>query len=477
MHTDEAPLATVRSLRGRRILASLNDAAEDAGLRPDMALTQARAILPDLAIAEADPAADHAGLAALAGWAERYTPLAAACDPDALWLDIEGCAHLFGDEAGLAQDLLARLDAAGMPARLAIADTAGAAWALAHAPGADRAVILPSGGERAALADLPVGLLRLEERLVAALHRLGLRRIGALDKLARAELTARFGPDVALRLAQAYGSAAEPIAWPRAPAPWAERLAFAEPIGTADSLAAALQTLTASLCARLDAAQQGGVRFTAHFLRVDGGRAVIAAGLAAPARDAPRIAGLLAARIETVDPGFGIDAIVLEAETAPLAQTQAQLSTSPAAPPLAAALDDLTRRLGEGALWRSEPAGSHVPERSVATSQPLATPAWAREADTERPLRLLASPEPIDATAPVPDDPPMLFRWRGALHRIQAATGPERISAEWWRRPSPPDPNALRDYYRVEDNSGARFWVFRTGLTGTPKWFVHGVFG
>jgi protein ImuB len=480
----DLPLATVETL-GMRRLAAVCPLAEAAGLREGMPLAQARAICPHVELAEADPRADRDGLAALAVWAERYTPLAVADPPDGVLLDIAGCAHLWGSEAGLAGDLHARLLRTGLPARIAVAGTAGCAWALARAA-PDAVTVLPAGQERAALADAPIALLRLDTRVVAGLRRLGVRRVAELARLARGEVSARFGGQPVLRLDQAFGAADEPIVWPHPPAPWHERQAFAEPIATPEDFSRALVLLAKRLCARLAAAGQGARRFTAGFLRADGVRPAIAAATALPVRDPAYVAKLLAAKLETVEPGFGIDAMWLEADgVAPLAPPQTRLGdlAAPAAEALAATVDALANRLGPERLWRPMPHPSHVPERSVRRAPPLAPIPAAPPDGPPRPLRLLARPEPIEATAPVPDDPPILFRWRGAVHRVRAASGPERIAAEWWRGQGegtrePAD--LVRDYYRVEDSAGARFWLFRTGRhAGAPGtgWFLHGLFG
>ncbi len=450
-------------------------AAEELGVMSGMALAQARAICPTLVVVEADPAADRAGLARVAVWCERFSPLTAANAPDGLWIDITGCAHLAGGEDALAATIARHLQ----PCRLAIAGTAGAAWALARAATRQSIQIIPPGGEPTALAPLPVALLRLDGRVVAGLRRVGLRSIGELARQPRADLTARFGATPGLRLEQAYGAAPEAIAWPRAPAPWSERLGFVEPIGTADDFARTLALLAQSLCARLEAAGLGGRRLVATFFRVDDLRPIIEVATAQPLHDAARVARLLGAKIETIDPGFGVEAIVLEAvETAPLAPVQQAMGGTPQSADLSAVIDDLGNRLTPDQLWRPTPQASHVPERAVTTTPPMeAAQPWTHPPG-ERPLRLLRPPEPIEATAPVPDDPPILFRWRGALHRVRAASGPERISAEWWRRSD--EEERFRDYYRVEDQAGARFWVFRTGLPGQgrgPAWFLHGLFG
>ncbi len=482
----------MESVRGQRRLAAVCPVADAEGLRSGMPLTQARAMCPALSVTDADPAGDRAGLAALAAWAERYTPLAAAAPPEGLLLDIAGCAHLFSaqdddGEYALASDLLARLTRRGLPARAAIAGTAAAAWALARWHPA--LTVLPPGGEAAALATLPLGLLQIEARAAAGLLRLGIRTVGDLARLPRGEITARFGTEPLRRLDEAFGRVAEQLVWPHPPAPWRAQRAFAEPIGTAGDLARAIALLAAQLCQRLADAAQGAQRFTVTFLRVDGARPAIGIATAQPVRNAAYVAKLLTAKLETLDPGHGIDAVVLEADAAaPLAPPQAGFAALDAASgsaDLAATVDELVNRLGEHRLWRPLPGPSHVPERSVRRAAPLASPlGWTGSTAPARPLRLLRRPEPIEASALVPDDPPFLFRWRGCLHRVRAASGPERLAAEWWRgaRPAPEREAAdlVRDYYRVEDQGGARFWLFRTGRNaGAPgtRWFLHGVFG
>jgi protein ImuB len=322
--------------------------------------------------------------------------------------------------------------------------------------------------------------------VLAGLRRVGLKTIGELARQPRGEISARFGPQPMRRLDEAMGRTCEAISWPRTPCPWSERLVFAEPIGTPEDLRHALALLAENLCARLEAAQRGGHGFIASFFRVDEACIQITVATALPVRDARYVVKLLMARLETVDPGFGIDAMLLEAgPTAPLQPPQVALGaliTETNGNRLVATIDGLANRLGAGRLWRDAPHASHVPDRAVRRIPPLATRATAWEADpaTERPVRLLHRPEPIDVISLLPDDPPMQFSWRGAAHRVRAASGPERIAAEWWRRTqddSRRDSDLLRDYYQLEDSAGARFWVFRAGLAGTPRWFLHGLFG
>jgi protein ImuB len=482
----DRPLVTIDTTWGVRHLAAVSVDGEAQGLRSGQTLSDARAVCPGLNPIEADPMADEAALARLATWCERYTPMAAPDPPDGLWLDITGCTGNFATEAELAQDLVSRLERNAIPCRLAIAGTTGAAWALAHA-GEDR-TILPPGQEKAALAGLPVTSLRLDAGTVTGLRRLGLRTVRDLLRIPRAQITTRFGALPVLRLDQALGVMEEAIDWPRPPIDWHERLAFAEPIGTPEDLAHALSRLAERLCLRLAEQDKGGHRFVARFFRVDDDVPQIVVTTALPVRDPIYLTKLLRERLDTVDPGCGIEVITLQAETvAPLQAPQARLTdlaTPDAADRLAGVVDTLTNRLGSERVTRVAPYVSHVPERAVQRVPPLPVrqPSWAADPAAPRPIRLLRRPEAIEVIAPVPDDPPVRFRWRGVSHRVRAAAGPERIAVEWWRdrqSDSRPETDLIRDYYRVEDSDGARFWIFRTGLHANdrmPRWFLHGLF-
>jgi protein ImuB len=324
------------------------------------------------------------------------------------------------------------------------------------------------------------------------LRRLGLRQIGDFSRIPRGEITARFGAQPLLRLDQALGAAEEAIAWPHPPAPFTERLDFPEPIGTPEDLAQALDLLTPRLCARLAAKDLGAHRIVALFFRLDNTLQRIAVTTALPSHEAAYLAKLLRAQLERIEPGFGIEAILLHAEeTASLASPQtgfAELASGQDASRLSSAIDRLANRLGQGRVWRVAPRASHVPERAVQKIPPLQKqPAWVSDPSIPRPIRLLRPPEPVEVTAPVPDDPPIQFHWRRRLHRVRAAAGPERIAAEWWLKPpcgdetdhGVPEIDRIRDYYQVEDTEGARFWLFRTGMHGggrVPKWYLHGLF-
>jgi protein ImuB len=384
-------------------------------------------------------------------------------------------------EGSLLHDLLGRLHAQGIPAQGAVASTPGAAWALARfAP-----LSSPDASEAERLAPLPVGALRIDWDTEAGLRRLGLKTIGQVRALPRAQLARRFGQRLLLRLDQAAGELEEALPYRRPPAPFFERLAFFEPIAAPEDLARAAGDVLEKLCAALEARGMGARRFTVAFHRVDGQPLPLTAGTALAGRDPRRLARLFAPKLETVDPGFGLEAVTAEADRVePLALRQTPLAGAADDEAQAGAadlVDRLKARLGEDAVWRAEVRESWVPERTVAHAQPFA-PRSGKQWDPARPrpLRLFERPEPIEAMAPVPDDPPLQFRWRGRLCKVRAAEGPERIAEEWWRRPiEAAGPARVRDYYRVEDAEGRRFWLFRAGLyePGTPsRWFVHGLF-
>jgi len=489
-----------------------------------MRLADARALMPDLVTASGEPQADRRLIETIAGWCDRYTPWVAidplggalaeegteACSAggfggDAgLLLDVSGCAHLFGpDEAGeraLLADLVGRLARHGFTCRAAMADTAGAAWALARYAERQADLFCPSHGQRDTLAALPVDGLRLTAPILETFVKLGLRRIGDLYPLPRAPLARRFGDLPLTRLDQALGAGGE-VLEPRRPVPaFRTRLAFVEPIGRPEDIAAATSRLLAALCRQFEQAGVGARKLEIALYRVDGSVERTAIGTSRPNRDNPKLMKLFEEKLGELDPGFGVELMILAApEVEAWSGTQDVL---PEAGALAASLgsdgtvdlaDRLALRLGAENMARLLPRDSHLPERAQVaarvSSRPAADGAWRRLATLKgaRPTRLLQRPEPVDVTAFVPDDPPSVFHWRRHAHRIVRAEGPERIADEWWRpRPdgSRPPANAVppvRDYYRVEDDDGGRFWLFRDGpyklsANGQPtaRWFLHG---
>ena len=472
----DAPLVT-RLHDGRRlVLAAVDAAAAAAGLHPGMALAHAQAMAPGLHVADADPQGDAAARARLAAWCLRLSPLCAP-DTDGLWIDATGCTHLQGGERAMLDTVLARLAADGIAARAAIADTPGAAHALArHGP--DAVTVAPPGGAAAAIAPLPAAALRLDDD--ATLRRLGLDTVGALMALPRGPLARRFGAGLLLRLDQALGRVAEPINPIAPPGIPQARMAFPEPLLTAESFVAVIGRLVPRVCTALEQAGQGARHLDLRFERVDGTVQAVRVGTARPSRDARHLGRLLEEQVETVDPGLGVDAVHLLASFAePLAYAQVANLAAEAEADMAMLVDRLTNRLGPGRVWRAAPVQSDVPERSVRRLAAVSPPGKAAWPSWPRPARLLHPPQPVQTLSTLPDEPPAAFIWRRCRHRVRRADGPERIAGEWWRRDT--EMGAVRDYWQVEDEGGRRFWLYRRGdgqdpATGDLRWFVHGVF-
>ncbi len=441
-----------------------------------MSLADARAALPTLAVAEANPEADMACLGRLADWCHRWTPWTATDGTDGIVLDVSGCVHLFGGEDAFLEQIGARLQRFGFHMRAALADTPAAAWAWARFGSGG---VLAPGSQASALAPLPVAALRLPAALVYGLKQVGLRTIAALAAMPRAPLARRFGEDPLRRLDQAMGRLDEPIG-PRSPAPdWSRCRTFAEPIGRTEDVAAGLRMLLDDLTAGLAEANLGIRRLVFTIYRVDGSTQGWRIGTARPSRSPEHLARLCAEPLQRLDAGYGIEALRLTAiETEPLAMSQLDWQESDATPEaLEKLIDRMQQRLGAGHPVRLAPLESHWPERAAAGIAALAPPrhsGWATA--LPRPLRLLPVPEPITVTAPVPDDPPVAFRWRDLYRRVVRAEGPERIAAEWWREAAA---TPARDYYWVEDEAGHRYWLFRDGpyVPGQPaRWYLHGLF-
>jgi protein ImuB len=324
-------------------------------------------------------------------------------------------------------------------------------------------------------------------------ERLGIRQVGQLMSIPRGPFARRFGRAAMTRLDQALGREREALTFRRPPNPWFARLAFFEPISAPEDMARVTGDVAAQLCARLEREGQGARRFEISFHRVDGKALPLEIGLSLPGRDPVRIAKLFAPKLETVDPGFGIEVVTIVAGAVePISGRQARLDKAREATVeegLAPLVDRLTNRLGEDRVWRAVPLESHVPELAVGRARPLAQASGAKPSDarpwdreTPRPTRLFRRPEPVEGViALTPDDPPTQFRWRGQLHRVRRAEGPERIGEEWWKGAiEDVQVGHVRDYYRVEDSEGARFWLFRAGLydaKDAPKWWLHGLFG
>ena len=496
-----APLITSIRDGNRVVIAAACPQARALGLAPGMALAQARAQIAGLDIRDADPEGDQVHLASLAiALARRWTPTVAIEGDDTLFLDLTGVAHLHGGEAAMATRLRRMLARFGYTARIAIADTPGAAWALAHF---HQPTLCPSGQHAEAIAPLPIEALRIDPAAVELLHRLGVTRIAQLAAMPRAPLVRRFGAGLAMRLERALGRLPEPLHPVVPPEPITVAQRFAEPIATPEAIEHWLGMLVPRLTAALEARGLGALRIELIADRVDGVPQRIRVGLARANRDPLHLLRLFTRRIEQIEPGFGIDAMALHLRrSSPLgAEPVTERLDEEAAPDLAPLVDTLATRIGLSAMWRSRPVESDVPERSVARMAVLDPPArpgartriddigqldrspmlhpWHPE--WPKPARLLARPERLDhVMAELPDHAPRRFTWRGHAHRVIRADGPERIHGEWWKRDA--ERASVRDYFRVEDEAGRRYWLFRSGdgeraVTGDLSWYLHGVFG
>jgi protein ImuB len=492
---DEHPLVVVAKENNALRLTAVDPCAARLGLKVGMALTDARAMIVDLTVAEADFMADAALCEAIADWCDRFTPLVASDGPDGLMLDISGCAHLFGGEQALGRDLIRRLLAQGIHTRAAIASTPGAARAVARF---GEGGIVPAGGEAAALTPLPVAALGLAGEVGQGLERMGLFTIADIETRPRAPLAARFGQGLLVALDRALGRLEEPLT-PRRPPPAliAERR-FPEPLAEAAAIRAVLLGLATDLAGMLERRGEGARDYEASFFRADGALRRIRIETGRPLRDPATVDRLFALKLDAladpIDPGFGFDMIRLAVgATDPLDARQESLHredlhrenlhagmAGEGADALIGDLADrLSARLGAARVRRFVARDTHIPEKAAGTLPALRTPGgqdWpAGGLIPMRPLRLFDQPEPVEVIAQVPDGPPARFRWRRALHEVVKAEGPERIAGEWWIATRP-----TRDYFRIEDTAGRRFWLYRDGLyerePGRPQWFLHGLF-
>jgi len=452
------------------IIHAATKAAAARGARVGARLTDARALDPALVAVPADPEGDSALLQRLAKWSQRWSPLVEVDGSDGLRLDVTGVAHLFGGEPALAEDVRQRFASAGLTARVAIAPTAAAAWAFSR-----------FGGDELSL--LHVSALRLEPDTVRTLGRLGLKTIGAVAALPRLALARRFrgADDVVDALDRAFGRKPEPLTALADEPPPRASLRLEEPATYPEAAPQALGRLIPKLVAELEERRLGARKLSLHGFRVDGSVATISVATAIPSRDPKHLHRLLADKAAALDPGFGFDAFALVVDwTESLGAAQESLVEEPSGErDLARLVDRLTVKLGARAVRKPQPFESHLPERANGWRPALDQSDAITLPVTPRPQRLLDRPEAIAVIYATPEGMPRRFVWRRAVHDISRVEGPERIAPEWWRERSTA---RLRDYYRVEDQAGRRYWIYREGLIGdgrggVPNWYLHGLFG
>lgn len=469
------PFVMAAPEHGRMVIKAANSIAEEKGINAGMVVADCRAVLPALQVVDDDTERAGKLLNALAEWCLRYTPVVSVDLPDGLILDVSGCAHLWGGENPYLEDITSRLGSFGYDIRVAMADTIGAAWAVCHY---GQAPIVESGGQQASLWPLPPAALRLEPHISDRLEKLGLYKISDFTAMPRKALRRRFGESILTRLDQALGEAFEVVHSIKPIEPYQERLPSLEPIRTATGIEIALEQLLGKLTVRLAREEKGLRKCILKCYRIDGIVQQVEIGTNRPSRNVRHLFKLFEQKIATIEPALGIEVFTLEAPVVEdICASQEALwdfTEGGNGTVIGELLDRVAGKLGVNAIHRYLPDEHYWPERSVkmATSlfeQPQAS--WT--ADRPRPIHLLPQPETIEVSVPMPDYPPMLFIYQGKLHNISKADGPERIEQEWWLQHG-----LYRDYYCVEDDKGARYWLFRSGSydQGDPQWFIHGFF-
>jgi protein ImuB len=470
----DVPFALARKEKSRRVIKAVSNIAQAKGIVTGMVVADCRALVPDLQVFDYNEQQPHIILNALAEWCIRYTPFV-AIDGDNLILDVSGCTHLWKGEEAYLQNIHERFNNFGYHIRTAIADTIGCAWAVCHY--GENAAIIAEGKQEEALLSLPSSALRLDSSAFEKLEKLGLKTIHSFINMPRTALRRRFGQSLLTRLDQALGAELEMMTPVKPLTPYEERLPSLEPIRTAPGIEIALKTLLELVCERLNKESKGLRKCEFRCYRLDGNIQKIEIGTGRPTRNAAHLFKLFEHKIAQIEPDLGIELFILEAPVIEeLLSSQDALWTIGSANETAIAelIDKVGSKIGHTSIHRYLPAEHYWPERSVKEAQSLTEkPDTAWRTEQPRPLHLFPKPEEIQVSVPMPDYPPLLFRYQGTVHTVKKADGPERIEQEWWIQQG-----LYRDYYCVEDQNGARYWIFRAGdyNSGDPKWFIHGFF-
>lgn len=475
-HVKNIPFVLAAPDHGRLRVTAANLLAQSGAVQEAMVVADARAYIPGIEVIPEEEGRAEKSLQSLAEWFIRFSPVVAADPPDGLLIDATGCAHLWGGEKAYLTAMYKRLAAFGYHARPAMADTIGAAWAVARF---GTKLIVPEGEQYTVLSLLPSQALRLSDDIVFLLQKLGLHSIKNFIDIAPASLHRRFGPELTHRLKQALGTAEEQLTPASVPVEYQERLPCLQTIVTAKGIEIALSALTETLCNKLKKDGKGLRRLVLYCYRVDGKILNIAIGTNRPTQHAAHLLKLFEPKIESIEPGLGIELFVLEAplvEDCTIVQEELwQNNALAGSQELAELLDRISGKIPSARIERFLPDAHHWPENSYRAASFVYEKSnipWPQS--RPRPLHILATPSPIQVTAPIPDYPPMLFRHKSQLHRIARADGPERIAQEWWLQDG-----EHRDYYYVEDEEGKRYWIFRLGHYDPEKnnqWFLHGYF-
>lgn len=473
----DLPVVFAAPDHGRMLIVAANLKAIEEGISIGMPVADAKAIIGDLQVFDEKAGRAAKLLKGLGEWCTRYTPIIALDLPDGLLLDVSGCTHLWGNERDYLKEIVIRLRSKGYNVRAAMADTAGAAWAIARY--GQVTPIIPTGGHAAALLPLQPAALRLEPMVLQRLQKLGLNTIGNFINMPRSVLRRRFGEHFLLRLAQALGQADEVLQPLHIIPPYQERLPCLEPISTLVGIEIAITRLLEALCKRLHEEGKGIRVAVLKGYRIDGKLEQVQIGTNRATYNISHLFKLLELKIASIEPALGIDLFVLEAtkveEVSPLQEALWAGKPGLDDAGVIELLDRIAGKVGADTIHRYLPAEHYWPERSIKQAVSLEEkPAINWRGDRPRPVRLLARPEAIEVAAPIPDYPPVVFVYRNQRHHIKRADGPERIEREWWL-----EAGEHRDYYNVEDQNGQRYWVFRLGHyqpDGSNQWFIHGFF-
>jgi len=462
--------------RGRMVVKSVSQSAHAKGILPEMVVADCRAIFPDLKVIEYPVGKSEQLLVALASWCIRFTPNTATDLPDGIVLDCSGCTHLWRGDNSYVEHIMGRMEGFGYHVRAAMADTMAAAWALSHF--GQRQTIVPPGKQLTALLDLPSAALRLEQATTDRLEKLGLNTIRQFAHLPRPALRKRFGVELLTRIDQVSGYEMEPLKLVQTPKLYQERLPCLEPICTAKGIEIGLERLLNLLCERLSAEGLGLRTATLRCHRMDGDVQEVHIGTSLPTRNPSHLKKLFELKTGQLQPNLGFELFELEAmKVEPIAFDQTMIwneNNTTNTNPVAELIDKIIGKRGEHVVQRYFPAEHNWPERSYQINRSInAVKETEWRTDLPRPIHLLKRPVLIEITVPLPDYPPLLFRFNGKIHPIKKADGPERIEQEWWL-----EEGEFRDYYCVEDDQGKRYWIFRSGHYdgGQPRWYIHGFF-
>lgn len=462
--------------RGRMVVKAASVKAQIQGISSGMVVADCRAVLPQLQVFDDQPQLAHKLLLALAEWCIRFTPIAAIDGHDGLLLDASGCTHLWGGEQAYLKDILGKLRAFGYHVRAAMADTIGAAWAVSRF-GQVKAIIEP-GGQMEAIQPLPPASLRLDTAILERMDKLGLYQIRSFIGMPRSALRRRFGTALLQRIDQALGQEME-LLQPVCPQePYQERLPCLEPIRTATGIEIALCQLLQALCERLSKEEKGLRKAVFKGYRIDGAVQQIEIGTNRPSRNVEHLFKLFELKIVMLEPDLGYELFTLEAsivEDYPATiEYLWQLGKEEHDKDIVELMDRIAGKLGVHTIHRYLPAEHYWPEHSFKEAGSLQEqPQTEWRTDRQRPVHLLQQPEEIEVMVRIPDYPPLHFKYKGEVHSVEKADGPERIEREWWL-----GEGEYRDYYCVEDEYGGRYWMFRLGSyeNKEAKWFLHGYF-